>query len=144
MRLISGLFGPSTISPSDCFNNWAKNADPNSTLCSSLCLNTMEIKVTKIVSMTSNVEATVNGLSIDANVRVRNNDTIENVDGGNVKDSTGEQLASFSYYGSNNLNVNYNNIENGNVAAVSTAVNDFIKELEKNPALVSIANTSEI
>lgn len=104
----------------------------------------MEIKVTKIVSMTSNVEATVNGLSIDANVRVRNNDTIENVDGGNVKDSTGEQLASFSYYGSNNLNVNYNNIENGNVAAVSTAINDFIKELEKNPSLVSTANTSEI
>ena len=30
------------------------------------------------------------------------------------------------------------------VAAVSTAINDFIKELEKNPALVSIANTSEI
>ena len=53
----------------------------------------MEIKVTKIVSMTSNVEATVNGLSINANVRVRNNDTIENVDGGNVKDSTGEQQA---------------------------------------------------
>lgn len=104
----------------------------------------MEIKVTKIVSMTSNVEATVNELSINANVRVRNNDTIEGVDSGNVIDSTGDQLATFSYYGSNNLNVNYNNIENGNVAAVSTAVNDFIKELEKNPSLVSIANTSEI
>ena len=104
----------------------------------------MEIKVTKIVSMTSNVEATVNELSINANVRVRNNDTIEGVDSGNVIDSTGDQLATFSYYGSNNLNVNYNNIENGNVAAVSTAVNDFIKELEKNHALVSIANTSEI
>ena len=104
----------------------------------------MKIKVIKTVSMTSNVEATVNGLSIDANVRVRNNDTIEGVDSGNVIDSTGDQLATFSYYGSNNLNVNYNNIENGNVAAVSTAVNDFIKELEKNPDLVSIANTSEI
>ncbi len=104
----------------------------------------MEIKVTKIVSMTSNVEVTLNGLSINANVRVRNNDTIEGVDSGNVIDSTGDQLATFSYYGSNNLNVNYNNIENGNVAAVSTAVNDFIKELEKNPALVSIANISEI
>lgn len=104
----------------------------------------MEIKVTKIVSMTSNVEATVNELSINANVRVRNNDTIEGVDSGNVIDSTGDQLATFSYYGSNNLNVNYNNIENGNVAAVSTAINDFIKELEKNPSLVSIANTSEI
>ena len=104
----------------------------------------MEIKVTKIVSMTSNVEATVNELSINANVRVRNNDTIEGVDSGNVIDSTGDQLATFSYYGSNNLNVNYNNIENGNVAAVSTAVNDFIKELEKNPSLVSTANTSEI
>lgn len=102
------------------------------------------LKVTKIVSMTSNVEATVNELSINANVRVRNNDTIEGVDSGNVIDSTGDQLATFSYYGSNNLNVNYNNIENGNVAAVSTAVNDFIKELEKNPSLVSIANTSEI
>lgn len=32
----------------------------------------------------------------------------------------------------------------GNVASVSTAVNDFIKELEKNPSLVSTANTSEI
>ena len=104
----------------------------------------MNLKVTKIVSMTSNVEATVNELSINANVRVRNNDTIEGVDSGNVIDSTGDQLATFSYYGSNNLNVNYNNIENGNVAAVSTAVNDFIKELEKNPSLVSIANTSEI
>lgn len=104
----------------------------------------MEIKVTKIVSMTSNVEATVNELSINANVRVRNNDTIEGVDSGNVIDSTGDQLATFSYYGSNNLNVNYNNIENGNVAAVSTAINDFIKEVEKNPSLVSIANTSEI
>lgn len=40
----------------------------------------MEIKVTKIVSMTSNVEATVNELSINANVRVRNKDTIEGVD----------------------------------------------------------------
>ena len=50
----------------------------------------------------------------------------------------------FSYYGSNNLNINYNSIENGNVASVSTAVNDFIKELEKNPTLVSTANTNEI
>ena len=103
----------------------------------------MEIKVTKIVSMTSNVEATVNELSINANVRVRNNDTIEGVDSGNVKDSNSNQLASFSYYGSNNLNINYNSIENGNVASVSTVVNDFIKELEKNPSLVSIANTNE-
>ena len=104
----------------------------------------MNLKVTKIVSMTSNVEATVNGLSINANVRVHNNDTIEGVDSGSVNDSTGNQLATFSYYGSNNLNVNYNNIDNGNVATVSTTINDFIKELEKNPALVSIANTSEI
>lgn len=104
----------------------------------------MEIKVTKIVSMTSNVEVTLNGLSINANVRVRNNDTIEGIDGGNVNNSTGNQLASFSYYGSNNLNINYNNIDNGNVATVSTAVNDFIKELEKNPTLISIANASEI
>ena len=104
----------------------------------------MEIKVTKIVSMTSNVEATVNELSINANVRVRNNDTIEGVDSGNVKDSNSNQLASFSYYGSNNLNINYNSIENGNVASVSTAFNDLIKELEKNPALVSTENTSEI
>ena len=104
----------------------------------------MEIKVTKIVSMTSNVEVTVNELSINANVRVRNNDIIEGVDSGNVKDSNSNQLASFSYYGSNNLNINYNSIEDGNVASVSTAVNDFIKELEKNPALVSTANTSEI
>ena len=104
----------------------------------------MKITVTKIVSMTSNVEATVNELSINANVRVRNNDTIEGVDSGNVNNSTGNQLASFSYYGSNNLNVNYNNIENGNVAAVSTAINDFIKELEKNPSLVSTTNTNEI
>ena len=103
----------------------------------------MEIKVTKIVSMTSNVEATVNELSINANVRVRNNNTIEGVDSGNVKDSNSNQLASFSYYGSNNLNINYNSIENGNVTSVSTAVNDFIKELEKNPALVSTASTSE-
>ena len=103
----------------------------------------MEIKVTKIVSMTSNVEATVNELSINANVRVRNNDTIEGVDSGNVKDSNSNQLASFSYYGSNNLNINYNSIENGNVTSVSTAVNDFIKELEKNPSLVSIANANE-
>lgn len=104
----------------------------------------MNLKVTKIVSMTSNVEATVNGLSINANVRVRNNDTIEGIDGGNVNNSTGNQLASFSYYGSNNLNINYNNIDNGNVVTVSTAVNDFIKELEKNPTLISIANASEI
>lgn len=103
----------------------------------------MEIKVTKIVSMTSNVEANVNELSINANVRVRNNDTIEGVDSGNVKDSNNNQLASFSYYGSNNLNINYNNIENGNVTSVSTAVNDFIKELEKNPSLVSTTNTNE-
>lgn len=103
----------------------------------------MEIKVTKIVSMTSNVEATVNELSINANVRVRNNDTIEGVDSGNVKDSNSNQLASFSYYGSNNLNINYNSIENGNVASVSTVVNDFIKELEKNPSLVSTTNTNE-
>lgn len=104
----------------------------------------MNLKVTKIVSMTSNVEATVNGLSINANVRVRNNDTIEGIDGGNVNNITGNQLASFSYYGSNNLNINYNNIDNDNVATVSTAVNDFIKELEKNPTLISIANASEI
>ena len=104
----------------------------------------MNLKVTKIVSMTSNVEVTLNGLSINANVRVHNNDTIEGIDGGNVNNSTGNQLASFSYYGSNNLNINYNNIDNDNVATVSTAVNDFIKELEKNPALVSIVNTSEI
>lgn len=104
----------------------------------------MELKVTKIVSMTSNVEATVNELSINANVRVRNNDAIEGVDSGSVTDSTGNQLASFSYYGRNNLNINYNNIENGNVATVSTIVNDFIKELEKNPSLVSIVNTNEI
>ena len=104
----------------------------------------MEIKVTKIVSMTSNVEATVNELSINANVRVRNNDTIEGVDSGNVKDSNSNQLANFSYYGSNNLNINYNSIENGNVASVSTAVNDFIKELEKNPSLINTVSTSEI
>lgn len=103
----------------------------------------MEIKVNKIVSMTSNVEATVNELSINADVRVRNNDTIECIDSGNVKDSNSNQLASFSYYGSNNLNINYNNIENNNVTSVSTAVNNFIKELEKNPAIVSIVNTSE-
>lgn len=104
----------------------------------------MKITVTKIVSMTSNVETTVNELSIKANVRVCNNDTIEGVDSGSVNNSTGNQLASFSYYGSNNLNINYNSIENGNVASVSTAVNDFIKELEKNPSLVSTTNTSEI
>ena len=103
----------------------------------------MKITVTKIVSMTSNVEATVNELSITANVRVCNNDTIEGVDSGSVNNSTGNQLASFSYYGSNNLNINYNSIENGNVTSVSTAVNDFIKELEKNPSLVSTTNTSE-
>lgn len=72
----------------------------------------MKITVTKIVSMTSNVEATVNELSINANVRVRNNDTIEGVDSDSVNNST--------------------------------AVNDFIKELEKNPSLVSTANTNEI
>jgi hypothetical protein len=104
----------------------------------------MKITVTKIVSMTSNVEATVNELSINANVRVRNNDTIEGVDSGSVNNTTGNQLASFSYYESNNLNINYNSIENGNVASVSTAVNDFIKELEKNPSLVSTTNTNEI
>lgn len=104
----------------------------------------MKITATKIVSMTSNVEATVNELSINANVRVRNNDTIEGVDSGSVNNSTGNQLASFSYYGSNNLNINYNSIENGNVASVSTVVNDFIKELEKNPSLVNTANTNEI
>jgi hypothetical protein len=104
----------------------------------------MKITVTKIVSMTSNVEATVNELSINANVRVRNNDTIEGVDSGSVNNSTGNQLASFSYYGSNNLNINYNSIENGNVTSVSTVVNDFIKELEKNPSLVSTTNTSKI
>lgn len=104
----------------------------------------MKITVTKIVSMTSNVEATVNELSINANVRVRNNDTIEGVDSGSVNNSTGNQLASFSYYESNNLNINYNNIENNNVATVSTVVNDFIKELEKNPSLVNTANTNEI
>lgn len=104
----------------------------------------MKITVTKIVSMTSNVEATVNELSINANVRVSNNDTIEGVDSGSVNNSTGNQLASFSYYGSNNLNINYNSIENGNVTSVSTAVNDFIKELEKNPSLVSTTNTSKI
>lgn len=104
----------------------------------------MKITVTKIVSMTSNVEATVNEFSINANVRVRNNNTIEGIDSGSVNNSTGNQLASFSYYGSNNLNINYNSIENGNVASVSTAVNDFIKELEKNPSLVNTANTSEI
>lgn len=103
----------------------------------------MEIKVNKIVSMTSNVEVTVNDLSINANVRVRNNDTIECIDSGNVKDSNSNQLASFSYYESNNLNINYNSIENNNVASVSIAINDFIKELEKNPAIVSITNTSE-
>lgn len=103
----------------------------------------MEIKVNKIVSMTSNVEATVNELSINANVRVRNNDTIECIDSGNVKDSNSNQLANFSYYGSNNLNINYNSIENDNVASVSIAIDDFIKELEKNPSLVSITNTSE-
>ena len=68
----------------------------------------MEIKVTKIVSMTSNVEATVNELSINANVRVRNKDTIEGVDSGNVNNSTGNQLASFSYYGSNKRRILYN------------------------------------
>ena len=52
----------------------------------------MNLRVTKIVSMTSNVEATVNGLSINANVRVHNNDTIEGVDSGSVNDSTGDQL----------------------------------------------------
>lgn len=104
----------------------------------------MNLRVTKIVSMTSNVEAIVNELSINANVRVRNNDTIEGVDSGSVNNSTGNQLASFSYYGSNNLNINYNSIENGNVASVSTVVNDFIKELEKNPTLVGTANTSKI
>lgn len=104
----------------------------------------MEIKVTKIVSMTSNVEATANELSINANVRVRNNDTIEGIDSGNVKDSNSNQLASFSYYGINNLNINYNSIENGNVVSVSTVVNDFIKELEKNPSLISTVSTSEI
>lgn len=104
----------------------------------------MKIRVTKIVSMTSNVEATVNELSINANVRVCNNDTIEGIDSGSVNNSTGNQLASFSYYGSNNLNINYNSIENGNVTSVSTVVNDFIKEVEKNPTLVGTANTSEI
>lgn len=103
----------------------------------------MEIKVNKIVSTTSNIEATVNELSINANVRVCNNDTIECIDSGNIKNSNSNQLASFSYYGSNNLNINYNSIENDNVASVSIAINDFIKELEKNPAIVSIANTSE-
>ena len=39
---------------------------------------------------------------------------------------------------------NGNSIENGNVASVSTAINDFIKELEKNLSLVSTANTNEI
>lgn len=68
----------------------------------------MKITVTKIVSMTSNVEATVNELSINANVRVRNNDTIEGVDSGNVNNSTGNQLASFSYYGSNKRRILYN------------------------------------
>ena len=104
----------------------------------------MKITVREIVSMTSNVEATVNELSINANVRVRNNDTIEGVDSGSVNNSTGNQLASFSYYGSNNLNINYNSIENGNVTSISTVVIDFIKELEKNPSLVSTTNTSEI
>ena len=68
----------------------------------------MKITVTKIVSMTSNVEATVNELSINANVRVRNNDTIEVVDSGNVNNTTGNQLASFSYYGSNKRRILYN------------------------------------
>lgn len=68
----------------------------------------MKITVTKIVSMTSNVEATVNELSINANVRVRNNDTIEGVDSGSVNNSTGNQLASFSYYGSNKRRILYN------------------------------------
>lgn len=92
----------------------------------------MEIKVTKIVSMTSNVEATVNELSINANVRVRNNDTIEGVDSGNVNDSTGNQLASFSYYGSNNLNINYQTNDSTAIQEISKQVSEFLEQCKSN------------
>lgn len=103
----------------------------------------MNLKVTKIVSMTSHVEATVNELHVSGEVRVRNNDTLDGIDSGNVKDASGNQIASFSYYGSSNLNINYNNTTVASVTDVSAAVDEFIKSVESDPSSVTVISQSE-
>ena len=105
-----------------------------------------ELKVTKIVSMTSLVEGTIGELSIKGDVRVRNNETVESVDSGVVCGANGNQLANFNYYGSNNMNINYQTTDADEVASISSAVGEFVKTVADEPSkvtVVSSTNTTE-
>lgn len=93
----------------------------------------IELKVTKIVSVTSHVEATIGDHTIKGDVRVRNNETVESIDSGSVTGDGNNQVANFNYYGANNLNINYQTTDSDEVASISSNVSEFIKAITDNP-----------
>ena len=100
----------------------------------------MELKVNKIVAVTSNVEATSGNYTVKADVRVRNSDTIEGISNGYVVDEKNNQVANFNYYSVNSMNVNYQTSDSEKVTAISTAIGEFIAALEAEPASVIAVN----
>lgn len=102
-----------------------------------------ELKVTKIVSLTSHVEGVVGGLTIKGDVRVRNSEVVESVDSGVVSGSNGNQLANFNYYGSNNMNINYQTTDSDEVASISSAVGEFVKTVVDEPSKVTVLSESK-
>lgn len=97
----------------------------------------LDLKVKKIVSVTSHVEATIGDHTISGDVRVRNGN-IENIDSGSVTGDGNNQVASFNYYGTNNLNINYQTTDSDEMNSISSGVGEFIKAVNSDPDKVTV------
>lgn len=67
---------------------------------------------------------------IEANVNVADNN-VNNVDGGNVK-KNGFQVANFSWWGENHLNIVYQGVNVEERNAINVAVDAFINEVKES------------
>ena len=89
----------------------------------------MELKVNKIVGFKSDVSAAGEKYTLTGNVNV-SNDAMTNIENGIVKDTSGNQVASFSFYG--NLNIAFNTSDSTVMTAVITDIEAFIDSCKAN------------
>ena len=65
-----------------------------------------------------------------SNVSIENGSTVANIDSGSVVKS-GAEIATFSSFSVENLQIGYNNVNSQEQCTIINAVNDFISEVRK-------------
>lgn len=70
---------------------------------------------------------------IEANVNISTGNYVQSIDSGSVKKEMNE-VATFSSWGSDNLQINYNGVKAEEQCAIITAVNQFIESVSDKVA----------